>query len=185
MNSTAHSLFLKKSYPSQTNHSHGLWNAGDGDNEEPQQAAAYAASPSPEMEGAKAPSCPVTPEKVTPPAVSRNKGWIWVSGGARNISVHGANQFRAQHCGDRLNSQPSQCLTLQWIRMPQLSVFSLMVVATKPPISPWCPGWFLCVSSSNFVIRKVLEIQNNFSNISNSNTRQWFQTLTRLTETTQ
>jgi hypothetical protein len=25
-----------------------------------------------------------------------------------------------------------------------------MVVATKPPISPWCPGWFLCVSSSNF-----------------------------------
>ena len=107
------------------------------------------------------------------------------SGGARNISVHGANQFRAQHCGDRLNSQPSQCLTLQWIRMPQLSVFSLMVVATKPPISPWCPGWFLRVSSSNFVIRKVLEIQNNFSNISNSNTRQWFQTLTRLTETTQ
>jgi hypothetical protein len=52
----------------------------DRGNEEPQQAAAYAASPSPEMEGAKAPSCPVTPEKVTPPAVPETKvefefGW--------------------------------------------------------------------------------------------------------------
>ena len=73
------------------------------------------------------------------------------SGGARKISVLGANQFRDQHCGDQLNSQPSHCWILQWIRMPHLSAFSLMVVATKSPILPWCLAWFLCVSSSNFL----------------------------------
>ena len=184
MNSTAHSLFLKKSYPSQTNHSHGLWNAGDGDNEEPQQAAAYAASPSPEMEGGQGAIVSSDPRKGYPASSSRNKGWIWVR-------VERGTFL----CMAQINSGPNIAGT-DWI----LSPASVWLYSGSGCPSCLCFLWWLslrslpyhhgapdglCVSSSNFVIRKVLEIQNNFSNISNSNTRQWFQTLTRLTETTQ
>ena len=41
--------------------------------EEPQQAAAYAESPSPARDSNMAPMCPVTPEKTTPPEVPAEK----------------------------------------------------------------------------------------------------------------